>query len=72
MKLIIDINDEDYKNIKDYPKAYYHNIRVLGGRHNGKTKELVIEAYKKGWNDCIDAICEMNGIDGVTKYETDN
>lgn len=68
MRFIIDIDDNDYKNIKDYPKAYHRQVKILGGRRNGKMKELAIEAYKMGWNDCIDAICEMNSIE-VKKNE---
>lgn len=63
MKLIIDIPDSDYENIKDYPNTYPHKVEVLGGRHSGKMRELLIEAYKKGWNDCIDEICKMNCIE---------
>lgn len=33
-------------------------VKVIGGRHNGKTREQIIEAYQKGWNDCIDAIVD--------------
>ena len=33
-------------------------VKVIGGRHNGKTKEQIVEAYQKGWNDCIDAITD--------------
>ena len=33
-------------------------VKVIGGRHNGKTKEQIVEAYQKGWNDCIDAIID--------------
>ena len=33
-------------------------VKVVGSRHNGKTKEQIVEAYQKGWNDCIDAITD--------------
>lgn len=33
-------------------------VKVIGGRHNGKTREQIIEAYQKGWNDCLDAIVD--------------
>lgn len=33
-------------------------VKVIGGRKNGKTREQIIEAYQKGWNDCIDAIID--------------
>lgn len=33
-------------------------VRVVGGRRNGKIKDLIISAYQKGWNDCIDAIID--------------
>ena len=59
-------------------------VEIIGGRHNGKTKEQIVEAYQKGWNDCIDAIIdnaptvaerpqgewkEVNGYDGDVFYE---
>ena len=31
-------------------------VRVIGGRHSGKLKEQIIQAYQKGWNDAIDTI----------------
>ena len=33
-------------------------VKVIGGRHNGKMREQIIEVYGKGWNDCIDAIID--------------
>ena len=30
----------------------------IGGRHNGKTLERINIAYRKGWNDAIDAIVD--------------
>lgn len=33
-------------------------VKVIGGRHCGKIREPIIEAYQKGWNDCIDAIID--------------
>lgn len=33
-------------------------VKVIGGRHNGKTREQIIESYQKGWNDAIDAIID--------------
>lgn len=33
-------------------------VKVICGRNNGKTKEQIIQAYQKGWNDCIDAIVD--------------
>lgn len=33
-------------------------VKVIGGRHCGKIGEQIIEAYQKGWNDCIDAIID--------------
>lgn len=33
-------------------------VKVIGGRHCGKIREQIIEAYQKGWNDCIDAIID--------------
>lgn len=33
-------------------------VKVIGGRHNGKLKEQLILTYQKGWNDCIDAIID--------------
>ena len=71
MQLIIDIPDSEYKNIKDYPNKYPHKVKVLGGRHNGKMRELIIEAYKKGWNDCIDTI-RKEVQDDIRKSDTNN
>jgi len=39
-------------------------VKVIGGRRCGRTGERIIEAYQKGWNDCIDAI-----IDNATTVE---
>ena len=39
-------------------------VKVIGGRHSGKLKEQITQAYQKGWNDCIDAI-----IDNATTVE---
>lgn len=33
-------------------------VKVIGGRHDGKMREQIIQAYQKGWNDCIDAIID--------------
>ena len=33
-------------------------VKVIGGRHSGKLKDQIIDAYQKGWNDCIDAIID--------------
>lgn len=33
-------------------------VKVIGGRHNGKTLEAVNRAYQQGWNDAIDAIVD--------------
>ena len=33
-------------------------LKVVGGRRCGKTREQIIEAYQKGWNACIDAIID--------------
>lgn len=33
-------------------------FKVVGGRRCGKTEERIVEAYQKGWNDCIDAIID--------------
>ena len=33
-------------------------FKVIGGRRCGKIREQIIEAYQKGWNDCIDAIID--------------
>lgn len=33
-------------------------VKVIGGRHNGKMREQIIQAYQKGWNDAIDAIID--------------
>lgn len=39
-------------------------VKVIGGRHNGKLKEQLILTYQKGWNDCIDAIIDNLGCGG--------
>ena len=33
-------------------------VRVIGGRRNGKMRELIIQAFQLGWNNCIDAITD--------------
>ena len=33
-------------------------VKVIGGRRDGKTREQIIEAYQKGWNDAIDTIID--------------
>ena len=33
-------------------------VKVIGGRHDGKMREQIIQAYQKGWNDCIDEIID--------------
>lgn len=33
-------------------------VKVIGGRRCGKTREQITEAYQQGWNDCIDAIID--------------
>lgn len=33
-------------------------VKVIGGRHNGKILEAVNRAYQQGWNDAIDTIVD--------------
>jgi hypothetical protein len=107
MKVVIDIDEEDYKKIIKITNAWrytgttivgsaYHaiangqilpkghgdlierkelkehkflspQVKVIGGRHSGKLKEQITQAYQKGWNDCIDAIID----NAPTVIETD-
>ena len=47
-------------------------VKVVGSRHNGKTKEQIVEAYQKGWNDCIDAITDnAPTVEPRIEYGTD-
>ena len=43
-------------------------VKVIGGRHNGKMREQIIEVYGKGWNDCIDAIIDNAPTVAVDNY----
>jgi hypothetical protein len=53
------------KELKEH-KFLSPQVKVIGGRHSGKLKEQITQAYQKGWNDCIDAI-----IDNAPTIETD-
>lgn len=44
-------------------------VKVIGGRHNGKTREQIIESYQKGWNDAIDAIIDNAPTVKLTETE---
>lgn len=45
------------KDLKEH-KFLSPQVKVIGGRRCGKIREQIIEAYQKGWNDCIDAIVD--------------
>ena len=47
----------DADDLKEH-KFLTPQVKVIGGRHGGKLKEQIIQAYQKGWNDCIDAIID--------------
>ena len=62
---------KDYKRLLEMPKGdlisrealkehkfLSPQFKVIGGRRCGKTREQIIDAYQKGWNDCIDAIID--------------
>ena len=44
-------------------------VKAIGGRRGGKTREQIIEAYQKGWNDCIDAIVDNAPTVNLTETE---
>ena len=48
-------------------KFLSQQVKVIGGRRCGRTRGQIIEAYQKGWNDCIDAI-----IDNAETVEPQN
>ena len=55
------VNPKDYLISREALKEHKFltpQVKVVGGRHNGKMQEQIIRAYQKGWNDCIDAIIE--------------
>lgn len=51
----MDIND--LIALKEH-KFLSPQVKIIGGRHSGKLKEQITQAYQKGWNDCIDAIID--------------
>ena len=44
-------------------------VKAIGDSRGGKTREQIIEAYQKGWNDCIDAIVDNAPTVKLTETE---
>ena len=42
---------------------------IIGGMRCGKTRELIIKEYQKGWNDCIDAIIDNAPTVDITEEQ---
>lgn len=51
-------------------------VKVIGGRRNGKVNEQLVDAYRQGWNDAIDAIIDnaltVDAIPNKEGYEMYN
>ena len=55
---VVDNNDLISREALKKHKFLTPQVKVIGGRHDGKMREQIIQAYQKGWNDCIDAIID--------------